>query len=66
MDITKRGLSVDEAAKVAGVGRTILFDEIRRGRLTARKVGRRTIITSDALEVWIKSLPTAGKGGRNA
>jgi excisionase family DNA binding protein len=55
--IDKRALSVAEAAKAAGVGRTTFFEEIRRGRITARKVGRRTIITIDALEAWLDSLP---------
>jgi excisionase family DNA binding protein len=52
-----RALSVEEAAKAAGIGRTLLFDEIRKGRLTARKVGRRTIVTIDELDSWLKSLP---------
>lgn len=66
MDDAKCAMSVEKAAKAAGVGRTILFEEIRNGRLSARKVGRRTIITADALEAWLKSLPTAGKGARHA
>jgi excisionase family DNA binding protein len=53
----RRALSVDEAAKAAGVGRTLLFEEIRKGHITARKVGRRTIITTDDLDAWLKSLP---------
>jgi excisionase family DNA binding protein len=57
MDCTTRALSVGEAAKVAGVGRTLLFEEIRKGRLIARKVGRRTIITTDELDNWLHSLP---------
>jgi excisionase family DNA binding protein len=64
--IDKRAMSVEEAAKAAGVGRTILFEEIRKGHITARKVGRRTIITTDALDAWLKSLPMkTGKGGRH-
>jgi excisionase family DNA binding protein len=55
--IDKRALSVEEAAKAAGIGRTLLFEEIRKGRITALKVGRRTIITIDALETWLESLP---------
>jgi len=54
-----RALSVEDAAKAAGVGRTLLFEEIRKGRLTARKAGRRTIITLDALDAWLQSLPTS-------
>jgi hypothetical protein len=49
--------SPDEAAHRAGVGRTLIFSEIKHGRLEARKAGARTIITAEALEAWIKSLP---------
>jgi excisionase family DNA binding protein len=62
--IDKRALSVGEAAKAAGVGRTTLFQEIRNGRITALKVGRRTIITIDALETWLASLPKRTPVGR--
>jgi excisionase family DNA binding protein len=66
MDQQKRALSVEEAAKAAGIGRTMLFEEIRKGRITARKVGRRTIIAVDELDTWLKGLPTARKGGPRA
>jgi excisionase family DNA binding protein len=62
----KRGLSVDEAAKAAGIGRTKMFEEIRKNRITARKCGRRTLIEADELDAWLRSLPTAGKGAGNA
>jgi excisionase family DNA binding protein len=63
----RRALSVEEAAKAAGVGRTLLFEEIRKGHITARKVGRRTIITTDALDAWLNSLPVkTGNGGSRA
>jgi excisionase family DNA binding protein len=65
MEEIKRAMSVEEAAKAAGVGRTLLFEEIRKGRITARKVGRRTIIMTAELDAWLKALPTAGKGGRH-
>jgi excisionase family DNA binding protein len=66
MDPIKRAMSVEEAAKAAGVGRTILFEHIRAGHITARKVGRRTIITMDDLDAWLKSLPKSCErnGGR--
>jgi excisionase family DNA binding protein len=57
MDYFRRALGVAEAAKAAGVGRTTLFEAIRKGEITARKVGRRTIITVDDLDAWLNSLP---------
>jgi excisionase family DNA binding protein len=61
MESLKRlGLSPAEAAKVAGIGRTLLKREIRNRRLVAKKVGRRVVITTDDLAAWLKSLPQAG------
>ncbi len=51
--------SVEEAAKAAGLGRTLIFQEIRNGNLIARKIGRRTVILREDLERWLKSRPSA-------
>ena len=58
--MTKLGLSVEEAAASAGVGRTLIFQEIRAGRLKVRKVGSRTIILVPDLENWLNALPAKG------
>ena len=50
--------SPDEAAHRASVGRTLIFAEIKSGRLKAYKAGARTLITDEALKAWISSLPT--------
>jgi excisionase family DNA binding protein len=51
------GLNVLEAAKIAGVGRSTIYEELASGRLSARKLGRRTIIPEHSLRVWLDSLP---------
>jgi excisionase family DNA binding protein len=67
MQDLKRAMSVEQAAKAAGVSRTLLFEEIHKGHITARKVGRYTIITTDDLDAWLKSLPLkAATGGGHA
>lgn len=48
---------VDGAARVTGVGRNKIYDEIQAGRLEARKLGRRTVITRAAIERWFGTLP---------
>jgi hypothetical protein len=53
----KLAYSPAQAAEAAGVGRTLLFEEIRCRRLVARKAGRRTLIEADELQRWIRSLP---------
>jgi excisionase family DNA binding protein len=50
-------LSVAEAAVEAGVGRDQVYAAIRDGRLEARKWGRRTVITYDALQQFLGNLP---------
>jgi excisionase family DNA binding protein len=59
--LQRLGMSPGEAAKVAGIGRTLLRREIRNKRLVARKIGRRTVITADDLAAWLKGLPKAGE-----
>jgi excisionase family DNA binding protein len=40
------------------VGRTKANEEIKEGRLEAKKFGRRTLIGKEAAEEWWRSLPT--------
>jgi hypothetical protein len=50
-----------EAARIAGVSRTRIFEAVRRQELTIRKAGRTSIVTHDDLLDWIRSLPVRGK-----
>ena len=42
--------SVDEAARLTGLSRDLLYDEMRRGNLAYVKVGRRRLITRQHLQ----------------
>jgi excisionase family DNA binding protein len=53
----KLAVSVAEAAFETGVGRDKLYAAIRDGRLEAKKFGRRTLITIDALRRFLDGLP---------
>jgi hypothetical protein len=53
--------SLPEAARIAGVSRTRIFDAVGSRELTIRKAGRSSIVTHDELLAWIKSLPVKGK-----
>jgi excisionase family DNA binding protein len=51
--------SVVEAALLTGVSRDLLYDEMRRGNLRYRKVGRRRLITRQHLEEFLGLVPRA-------
>ncbi|PZV39741.1 helix-turn-helix domain-containing protein [Mesorhizobium kowhaii] len=57
MENQKFGLTIEEAVDRSGIGRTKIFEAIKLGKLTARKAGRRTIILSEELSEYLKSLP---------
>ena len=59
MQVDKRAYSVDVFCERFGVGRTTAYREIKTGRLHVVKVGKRTLITADAAELWLRSLPAA-------
>jgi hypothetical protein len=60
LESKREAFSPDEFATRNSIGRTTVFAEIKSGRLEARKVGNRTIITREAEKAWQKSLPPAG------
>ena len=53
----QRAMSIAEFCETYGPGRTTAYEEIKSGRLRARKVGKRTIITDDDAEDWLQRLP---------
>jgi len=56
--VEKMAFSVDEAAMRSGLGRDRIHGYIREGQLNARKAGRRTLITAEALRSFLDNLPT--------
>lgn len=49
--------SVNDFCHWAGIGRTAVYAEMKAGRLSAKKFGRRTIILRNEAERWLTSLP---------
>ena len=49
--------SLDEFARRHQIGVTTIYAEIKAGRLTARKIGRRTVIAVNDAEAWREQLP---------
>ena len=48
-----------DAAASLGVSEAHIRNEIKAGRLTARKAGRATLIPADELKRWAEDLPPA-------
>jgi excisionase family DNA binding protein len=60
----QRALSVVEFCERYGLCRTKTYEELKSGRLRARKLGKRTLISIDDAEIWFQQLPEMG--ARNA
>ena len=55
-------VTIPEAVKATGMSRTSIYEALKRGDLTARKAGRRTLISYAALEAYLANLPTYPAG----
>ena len=53
----QRAMSIAQFCDRYAVGRTRTYEEIKSGRLRARKIGTRTIIVEDDAEDWLRNLP---------
>ncbi|GGF74639.1 hypothetical protein GCM10007301_38120 [Azorhizobium oxalatiphilum] len=49
-------LSINDFCQWAGIGRTLAYRQIQAGRLSTKKVGRRTLITMEAARSWLDAL----------
>ena len=54
--LERRAYTIDEAVLVSGVGRTSIYEVIKKGELRAVKRGRRTLILADDLEQFLNQL----------
>jgi hypothetical protein len=57
-------VSVSDALRVGGFKRGKLYELLGDGHITARKLGRRTLIDVRSLQIYLETLPTA-QVGRN-
>ena len=46
----KLTLSVEEAAKLLGIGRNLCYDKVKTGEIPVIKIGRRLLVPRRALE----------------
>jgi excisionase family DNA binding protein len=60
-DVFPFAVSIVEAVKITGIGRSSLYSAIAAGMLKTRKAGRRTLIEVSELRRYIESLPVSGR-----
>ena len=58
-DSTKLAYTIPEAAEAVGLSRSMLYEQLSRGKLRAVKCGGRTLLQRIELERWLRSLPQA-------
>ncbi|MBZ0262982.1 MAG: excisionase family DNA-binding protein [Hyphomicrobiales bacterium] len=52
-------VSIVEAARRAGVGRSTIYEAVNRGEIKLRKSGTRSLLLVDDLKAWVENLPQA-------
>lgn len=60
---TPIAVTIPDAVKVSGLSRTSIYEALKRGDLSARKAGRRTLISFADLKAYLAGLPKYRAGG---
>lgn len=55
----KQAYTVNETIKEIGIGRSKLYAEIKDGKITPRKIGKKTIFLAKDIEDYLQALPRA-------
>ena len=55
--MTKAYGTMPEAVQFSGMSRTSIYEALKRGDLSARKAGRRTLISFADLQAYLAALP---------
>lgn len=55
----KQAYTVNETIREIGIGRSKLYSEIKEGKITPRKIGKKTIFLAKDIEDYLNGLPKA-------
>lgn len=55
-------LTIPEAIKASGMSRTALYEALKKNLISAKKAGRRTLISYADLQAYLASLPAYQAG----
>lgn len=53
-------VTIPEATRLSGLGRSTLYKLFNEGKLTPKKSGKRTLVLVEELESYVKGLPDGG------
>jgi excisionase family DNA binding protein len=59
-------VSIQEAVRLSGVGRSSIYEAVNRGEIPIRKRGRRSLVMVEDLRRWIETLPSTNSTAANA
>lgn len=59
---TPIAVTIPDAVKLSGMSRTAIYEALKRQDITARKAGRRTLISFADLQTYLASLPAYQAG----
>lgn len=51
----KATITIEQTARLLGLGRTAAYDAARRGELPTRRLGRRLLVPVPALLAWLEA-----------
>ncbi len=54
---TPIAVTIPDAVQFSGMSRSSIYEALKRGDLSARKAGRRTLISFSDLQAYLASLP---------
>ena len=61
MDNENQRLSINETLSQLRIGRTTLYSLIRSGQIEAVKLGRRTLVSAQSANDFLRNLPRMGE-----
>ena len=58
-NIEVMAMTIAEAVRTSGIGRTRIYELMASGEIAARKCGTRTLVLADSLRAYLAGLPAA-------
>lgn len=57
MNLEPLAYAAEDVAKLLGISRSAVYEELKSGRLAGSKMGGRTLVTAANVKAWLDALP---------